>query len=58
MKYFELNNRTCKCGNTTFFFRHKGIHIGAYCSKCGAWLKWLNSSEQNIAELFFNQFNK
>lgn len=58
MEYFKLNEMKCKCGNDKFFFRHKNIHVGAYCSKCGRWLKWLNSSEQNISKLFFEQFNK
>lgn len=58
MKYFNLNDMKCECGNDKFFFRRKNIHVGAYCSKCGRWLKWLNSSEQNISDLFFEQFNK
>jgi hypothetical protein len=58
MKYFKLNDMKCKCGNDEFFFRHKKMHIGAYCSKCGRWLKWVNNSEQNISDLFFEQFNK
>lgn len=56
MKYFKLNGLKCECGNDEFFFRHKKIHIGAYCSRCGRWLKWLNKDEQNISDLFFEQF--
>lgn len=59
MKYFKLNDMKCKCGNEEFFFRHKKkFLVGAYCSKCGRWLKWVNNSEQNISNLFFEQFNK
>ena len=58
MEYFKLNGLKCKCGNDKFFFRHKKMHIGAYCSRCGRWLKWVNNHEQNISDLFFEQFNK
>ena len=30
-----------KCGSTDFYTKPKGPHIGAYCSKCNAWLKWM-----------------
>lgn len=30
-----------KCGNNVFEARHKGPHIGWYCTKCGAWLRWI-----------------
>lgn len=30
-----------KCGSTSFEARHKGPHIGWYCTKCGAWLRWI-----------------
>ena len=56
MKYFKLNGITCECGNDSFLFMHMGIHVGAYCSKCGKWVKWLNKNEKNIANLFFEQF--
>lgn len=50
-----------KCGNNVFEARHKGPHIGWYCTKCGAWLRWipqhnkkakLNESEQMSMEDF------
>lgn len=30
-----------KCGANTFVAKHKGPHIGWYCTKCGAWLRWI-----------------
>ena len=39
MEYFKLNGLKCNYGNDEFFFRHKKIPIGAYCSRCGKWLK-------------------
>ena len=30
-----------KCGNNVFEARHVGPHIGWYCTKCGAWLRWI-----------------
>lgn len=33
--------RCRKCGGTSFEARHKGSHIGWYCTKCGAWLRWI-----------------
>lgn len=33
--------RCRKCGNNVFEARHKGPHVGWYCTKCGAWLRWI-----------------
>lgn len=30
-----------KCGNNVFEAKHVGPHIGWYCTKCGAWLRWI-----------------
>lgn len=30
-----------KCGANTFIAKHKGPHIGWYCTRCGAWLRWI-----------------
>lgn len=35
-----------KCGNNVFEARHKGPHIGWYCTKCGAWLRWIPKNGQ------------
>lgn len=30
-----------KCGpGSAFEYRQSGSHLGRYCKKCGAWLKW------------------
>ena len=58
MEYYGLNGVKCGCGNDKFFFKLRGKHIGAYCSKCGKWVKWCNKYEANISTLFFSQFRK
>ena len=30
-----------KCGANTFVAKHKGPRIGWYCTRCGAWLRWI-----------------
>lgn len=40
-----------KCGNDSFFTQVKGDNMGAYCCKCGAWIKWLNKDERNLQEM-------
>lgn len=38
--------KKCICGNNLFFIREKQssnqiLHVGAYCSTCNQWLRWL-----------------
>ena len=33
-----------KCGCIHFYTKAKGPHMGLYCIKCGAWLKWIPGS--------------
>lgn len=40
-----------KCGNDSYFTQVKGDNMGAYCCKCGAWIKWLNKDERNLQEM-------
>lgn len=40
-----------KCGNESYFTQVKGNNMGAYCCKCGAWIKWLNKDERNLQEI-------
>lgn len=40
-----------KCNYPNAKFRRKplsngGEHVGAYCAKCGRWIKWLNREEK------------
>lgn len=41
-----------KCGSNVFEARHVGPHIGWYCTKCGAWLRWIpqNSKKARLNE--------
>lgn len=39
-----------KCGNDSYFTQVKGNNMGAYCCKCGAWIKWLSKEERNLQE--------
>lgn len=40
-----------KCGNDSYFTQVKGNNMGAYCCKCGTWIKWLNKDERNLQEI-------
>lgn len=40
-----------KCGNDSYFTQVKGNNMGAYCCKCGAWIKWLSKEERNLDEI-------
>lgn len=33
----------CKrCGSVSFELRSNGPHLGAYCTECGSWIKWVS----------------
>lgn len=34
-----------KCGHETFICKHKGPHIGWYCARCGAWVRWIKQNK-------------
>lgn len=36
-----------KCGCNVFEAKQKGPHIGWYCTKCGAWVRWIPKSKFN-----------
>lgn len=42
----------CKyCGCEEYYCKKVGPHIGAYCSECEKWIKWLPQTElKKIAE--------
>lgn len=51
--------RCKKCGCTSFEARHVGQHIGWYCTKCGAWLRWIpqhNKKKQKPHQISINEF--
>ena len=35
-----------KCGSSELYLKKKGPQIGAYCNKCGAWIKWVSKKDQ------------
>lgn len=35
-----------KCGSNKLFLKPNGTQIGAFCSKCGAWVKWASKADQ------------
>lgn len=35
-----------KCGCTSLEAKHKGPHIGWYCTKCGAWVRWIKQNKK------------
>lgn len=47
----KIKDYKCKkCGCDNFFFSAKGENaVGIYCDKCGAWFKWADKDEKNLA---------
>lgn len=43
MKY--KGNHCAVCDNDDFFALSKGNKVGAYCSNCDRWLKWLSKND-------------
>lgn len=39
-----------KCGSTSLEIKHVGPHIGWYCTKCGAWLRWIKQNKKKPQE--------
>ena len=37
-----MGDRCRKCGCSEFRYEEKGPHIGAYCSDCNSWVKWVS----------------
>lgn len=48
-----------RCGNDeSFELKEKSPHIGIYCKKCGAWIKWANDLEiKQLSKQELNDFN-
>ena len=40
----------CKCGSQEVFLQEKGSQVGAYCKKCGKWIKWVSKNERRVIE--------
>ena len=41
-----MENKCKRCGHTEFYLKEKSPHVGAFCCKCNAWLKWVPSKER------------
>lgn len=39
-----------KCGSADLFIKSNGTQTGAYCSKCGAWIKWVSKEKIRLIE--------
>ena len=42
----EIYEECHKCGNSKFEYRQVGPHQGQYCSRCGAWIKWVSKKKK------------
>ena len=43
-----------KCGNQSFDYIKKKMHIGCYCKKCGSFIKWVPKTPENIEKAIEN----
>lgn len=34
-----------KCGEREIYLQYRGMQVGAYCSNCGSWIKWVGKKE-------------
>jgi len=44
----DFNQLFCACGSKDFYLKQKGPNVGAYCSKCQKWLKWVGKKDLDI----------
>lgn len=44
----KIKDYKCKCGHDDFFFAHKWLHKGIYCTHCEKWFKWADEDEQDL----------
>ena len=44
----DFNQLFCACGSKDFYLKQKGPNVGAYCSKCQKWLKWIGKKDLEI----------
>jgi len=38
----------CVCGNSSYFLRSKAHNVGAYCTECSKWIKWVGKSDVDL----------
>lgn len=44
----DFNQLFCACGSKDFYLKQKGPNVGAYCSKCQKWLKWIGKKDLEV----------
>ena len=37
-----------KCGDSEIYLQYRGMQVGAYCSNCGSWIKWVGKKDLPI----------
>lgn len=47
-----------KCCDKECIVKQVGPHIGAYCSKCGKWQKWLSKRAIDVTSAQLNNFTE
>lgn len=53
------SHKCLKCNNANdFVITRKGPHIGLYCKKCGAWIKWIKKNEGKVYQITMDDIVK
>lgn len=53
------SHKCSKCNNADdFVITRKGPHIGLYCKKCGAWIKWIKKNEGKVYQITMDDIAK
>ena len=48
-----------RCGSEQFEEREQGPHVGLFCTKCSAWIKWIpQQMTEEKADCFIMPFGK
>ena len=51
-----MNDKCPKCNNTSFIVRNVGPHVGLYCEKCGAWIRWIKQHKKKAHQMSIEEF--
>lgn len=54
----EKEMKCKKCGHEHFYLKEEGMHIGAYCENCEAWITWISKKDLPLAEKHAVRFIK
>lgn len=53
------SHKCTKCDNEEdFIIARKGPHIGLYCKKCGAWIKWIKKNDGKVYQINMDDIAK